>query len=123
MAESEKTMMKNCIFAHRLGAINCNLARSTVVVSSSEDQNHSRLYCTDRQLCTKTFLLSFSSHFCNLVFGFFGDEVTKILCNSLFTFFTEQGKTGKNGTHGNENLATYFWYFGSFDEKQAYENM
>ena len=27
----------------------------------------------------------------------FGDEVTKILCNSLFTFFTEQGKTGKNG--------------------------
>ena len=56
MAESEKTMMKNCIFAHRLGAINCNLARSTVVVSStSEDQNHSRLYCTDRQLCIKTF--------------------------------------------------------------------
>jgi hypothetical protein len=38
-----------------------------------------------------------------------GDQVTKIL------FFTEQGKTGKNGTHGNENLATYFWYFGSFD--------
>ena len=31
-------------------------------------------------------------------------------------FFTEQAKTGKNGTHGNENLATYFWYFGSFDE-------
>ena len=24
-----KTMMKNCVFAHRLGAINCNLARST----------------------------------------------------------------------------------------------
>ena len=29
----------------------------------------------------------------------------------------------KNGTHWNENLATYFWYFGSFDEKQSYENM
>ena len=25
----------------------------------------------------------------------FGDKVTKILCNSLFTFFTVQGKTGK----------------------------
>ena len=25
----------------------------------------------------------------------FGDEVTKVLPNSLFTFFTEQGKTGK----------------------------
>ena len=47
----------------------------------------------------------------------FGDQVTKILHNSLFTFFTEQGKTGKNGTHGNENLATYFWHFGSFEKK------
>ena len=46
----------------------------------------------------------------------FGDQVTKILHNSLFSFFTEQGKTGKNGTH--ENLATYFWYFGSFDKKR-----
>ena len=53
----------------------------------------------------------------------FGDQVTKILYNSLFTFFTEQGKTGKNGTHGNENIATYFWYFGSFDKKRTYENM
>ena len=34
-------------------------------------------------------------------------------------FFTEQAKTGKNGTHGNENLATYFWYLGSFDKKQT----
>ena len=42
----------------------------------------------------------------------FSDQVTKILHNSLFTFFTEQGKTGKNGTHGNENLAPYLWYFG-----------
>jgi hypothetical protein len=49
--------------------------------------------------------------------------VTKILHNSLFTFFTEQGKTGKNRTHGNENLATYFWYFGIFDEKRTYKNM
>ena len=49
-----------------------------------------------------------------------GNEVTKMLCNSLFTFFTEQDKTG---TRGNENLATYFWYFGSFDEKRSYENM
>jgi hypothetical protein len=53
----------------------------------------------------------------------FGDQVTKILHDSLFTFFTEQGKTGKNETHGNENLATYFWYFGSFDEKRTYKNM
>ena len=51
----------------------------------------------------------------------FGDQVTKILHNSLFTFFTEQGKTGKTGTHWNEHLATYFWYFGSFDEKRTYE--
>ena len=51
----------------------------------------------------------------------FGDQVTKILHNSLFTFFNEQGKTGNNGTH--ENLATYFWHFGSFDEKEQYENM
>ena len=61
--------------------------------------------------------MSFSSYFCNLVFGCFGDQVTKILQNSLFTFFTEQDKTGKTEIHGNENLATYFWYFGSFDKK------
>ena len=53
----------------------------------------------------------------------FGNQVTKTLCNSLSTFFTEQGKTGKNGTKGYENLTTYFKYFGSFDEKQTYENM
>ena len=54
-----------------------------------------------------------------------GLSQTKILRNMQFVyfFFTEQGKTGKNETHGNENLATYFWYFGSFDEKQSYENM
>ena len=67
--------------------------------------------------------MSFSSHFRNLVFVVFGDQATKILHNSLFTFFTEQGKTGKNGTHENENLTTYFWYFGSFDKKRTYENM
>ena len=49
-------------------------------------------------------------------------QVTKILHNSLITFLLT-GKTGKNRTHGKENLATYFWYFGSFDEKQPYENM
>ena len=53
----------------------------------------------------------------------FGDQVTKILHNNLSTFFTELGKTGKNGTHGSENLATYIWYFGSFDEKRIYESM
>jgi hypothetical protein len=58
-----------------------------------------------------------------LFLAVFGNEVTKILRNSLFTFFTEQCKTDKNGTHGNGNLATYFWYFGSFDEKRSYENM
>ena len=56
----------------------------------------------------------FSSHFGNLVLVVFGNEVTKILSNSLFTFFTVQGKTGKNATHENENLAAYFWYFCSF---------
>ena len=61
--------------------------------------------------------MSFSSHFRNLIFVVFGNEVTKILHNSLITFFTEQGKTGKYGTHGNENLATYFWNFGSFDKR------
>ena len=48
----------------------------------------------------------------------FGNEVTKILQISVFTFFTEQGKTGKNRIHGNENFATYFWYFGIFDKKK-----
>ena len=33
----------------------------------------------------------------------FGDEVTKILHNSLFTFFTEQGKTGKMEFESKEN--------------------
>ena len=56
--------------------------------------------------------LSFSSHFhCFLVV--FGDLVTKILHNSLFTFFTEQGKTGINGTHTwkwkSRNLFVVFW--------------
>ena len=39
--------------------------------------------------------LSFSSHFGHLALVVFGDEVTKILRNSLITFFTEQGKAGK----------------------------
>ena len=37
--------------------------------------------------------MSFLSHIV------FDDQVTKILNDSLFPFFTEQGKTGKNGTH------------------------
>ena len=57
------------------------------------------------------------------IFVTLGDEVNEILRNSLFTFYTEQGNTGKKGTHENENLATYFWYFGSFDEKRTYKNM
>ena len=53
-----------------------------------------------------------------------GSQVTKIgprktLCNSLFTFLTEQGKTGKNGTHGNKNPTTYFGNFGSFDKNEV----
>ena len=39
----------------------------------------------------------------------------------MIIYFTEQGETGKNVTHGNENLATYFWYFGSFEEKRTYK--
>ena len=58
-------------------------------------------------------------------------EVTKILHNSLFTFLLFFKFSSclsclarrKNGTHGNENLETYFWYFGNFDEKRTYENM
>ena len=60
--------------------------------------------------------MSFHPIFVTWFLVVFGDQVTKILHNSLLTFFTEQGKTGKNRTHGNENLTTYFWYFGSFDE-------
>ena len=55
------------------------------------------------------------SHFCNLVFGCF--LMTKL--QKYYIIFL----TGKNGTHANKNLATYFWYFDSFDEKQTYENM
>ena len=36
----------------------------------------------------------------------FGDKATKILCSSLFTFFTEQGKTGKPEIYSKENQAT-----------------
>ena len=43
-----------------------------------------------------------------MVFGCFWHQSYQKLCNSLSTFLTEQGKTGKNGTHGNENLATNF---------------
>ena len=64
--------------------------------------------------------------FCNLVFGCFSlflvAKLQKYYIIVYLLFFTEQGKTGKNGTHGSENLATYFWYFGSFDKKQTYEN-
>ena len=31
-------------------------------------------------------------------------------------------QNAKNGTPENENHATYFWYFGSFDEKRTYQN-
>ena len=42
-------------------------------------------------LTTELFIL-FLVTWCLVVFG---DEVTKILHNSLFTFFTGQGKTGQ----------------------------
>ena len=58
--------------------------------------------------CIRNFLFSNSGLCCRLVYYWafhpffvtwilvvFGDEVTKILRNSLFTFFTEQGKAGK----------------------------
>ena len=70
------------------------------------------------------FLWAFHPVFVTWLVVAFGDQVTKILHNSLFTFFTEQCKTGKNRTHGKGNIATYFWYFGSFDVKtnlQKYE--
>ena len=38
----------------------------------------------------------------------FDDQVTKILHNSLFTFFTEQDKTGKNETHKMKILQPIF---------------
>ena len=31
-------------------------------------------------------------------------------------------QNAKNGTPENENHATYFLYFGSFDEKRTYQN-
>ena len=37
-----------------------------------------------------------------------GDKVTKILHNNLFTFFTEQDKTGKNETHKMKILQPIF---------------
>ena len=52
MHGGRETMMKNYIFAHRLGAINCNLARSTVqwwCHLASEDQNHGTAYLLDGQ--------------------------------------------------------------------------
>ena len=36
-------------------------------------------------------------------FVIFGNEVTKVLSNSLLTFFTEQGKTGKTEIQSKEN--------------------
>jgi hypothetical protein len=56
--------------------------------------------------------MSFSSHYELGFWLFLAMKLPKYYVISLFTFFTEQGKTGKNGTHGNENLAPYFWYFG-----------
>ena len=38
---------------------------------------------------------TYASHLVTWFLVVFGDEVTKILRNILFTFFTEQGKTGK----------------------------
>ena len=61
--------------------------------------------------------------FCNLVFGCFGGPSYQNIRQMFIYFFTDQGKTGKNKTYGNENLVTYLWYFGNFDEKQSYENM
>ena len=40
-------------------------------------------------------LISFSSHFRNLVFGYFWQRVTKILHNSLFTFLLSQARQAK----------------------------
>ena len=72
-------------------------------------------------------LLSFSSHVRNLVFGtfwyFLATMLPKCYVIVFLIFFTEQGKTGKKETHRNENITTYFRYFGSFDEKRSYENM
>ena len=33
----------------------------------------------------------------------------QLIITLIRLLFGEQGKTGKNGTHGNENLATNFW--------------
>ena len=61
------------------------------------------------------------------VFFVLDDEVTKIpkcyvivyllLYISKFSSCLSSLAKCKNGTHGNENHATYFWYFGSFDKK------
>ena len=52
------------------------------------------------------FLWAFHPNFITWLLVVFGDQVTKILCNSLLTFFTEQGKTGKTEIWSKENQAT-----------------
>ena len=48
-------------------------------------------------------------------FGWQSYQNTKMLRN--FSSCLSSLAKCKNGTNGNENHATYFWYFGSFDEK------
>jgi hypothetical protein len=64
-------------------------------------------------------------------FSFFVTKIPKcFIIVYIFTFFTFLNFSSclsslakcKNRTHGNENHATYFWYFGSFDEKRTYQN-
>ena len=77
-------------------------------------------------LWSKPLLLSFSSHF---RFLFWPMKLRKyyIIVYLLFYYFLNFRlaclalQDAKNGTHENENLETYFWYFGSFDKKRSYK--
>ena len=47
-----------------------------------------------------------SSHFLNLVFGHFGNEVTKILCNLCLHFARQDGKNKKKRKENHANNVT-----------------
>ena len=65
------------------------------------DKNKKKSFCIrnvlffNSGLCRLVYYWAFHPFFVTWFLVVFVDEVTKILRNSLFSFFTEQGKTGK----------------------------
>ena len=70
-----------------------------------------------KYLLSTYLLISFSSHFGILVA--YGDEVTDILCNSFFPFFTKQGKTGKTELKV-KKITELKW---QKDQKRSFQNL